>query len=349
MICMKGRYAGRRMTIYGTILPGAVSVARWAEKVQPLTEEAKKKLKILDWHRNHGKNVSLTARRFGRTRKTIRGWQKRFDQYGLIGLNEQSRRPKNVRRPTISWQTVSETINLKRQYPAWSKYKIQVLLKRQGLKASASTVGRIFKRKGLINKKASRKRRKAALHPRARFPRGFRISSPGDMVQMDTKHVNLIAGRKIYQFTAIDVLTKQRILRYYPSLASRNGADFLKNCLAEVPFKIKNIQTDNGSEFLKEFDKLCKQKKIPHYFIYPRTPKQNTYVENSHGSDKKEFYLQGSVCSDLAAMQTKIKSWQDTWNGIRPHEALNYLTPNEYFLKWQHGRLPTKDTITLQT
>ncbi len=337
------------MTIYGAILPGAVSVARWADKVQPLTEEAKKKLRILDWHRSHGHNVSLTARRFGLTRKTVRSWQKRLDRYGLIGLNEQSRRPKNVRRPTTSWQTVSETVNLKKRYPAWSKYKIQVLLKRQGLKTSASTVGRIFKRKGLISKKASRKRRRAALHPRARFPRGFRISSPGDMIQVDTKHVNLIAGRKIYQFTAIDVLTKQRILRYYSSLASKNGADFLRICLAEFPFKIKNIQTDNGSEFLKEFDRLCKQKKIPHYFIYPRTPKQNTYVENSHGSDKKEFYLQGNVCLDLAAMQTKIKSWQDTWNEIRPHEALDYLTPNEYFLKWQQGRLPTKDTITLQT
>ncbi|PIV38520.1 MAG: hypothetical protein COS30_01555 [Candidatus Portnoybacteria bacterium CG02_land_8_20_14_3_00_45_8] len=187
------------------------------------------------------------------------------------------------------------------------------------------------------------------MHPRARFPRRFRISSPGDMVQMDTKHVNLIEGRKIYQFTAIDVLSKQRILKYYSSLASKNGADFLRHCLTEFPLKIKNIQTDNGSEFLKEFDKLCQQKKIPHYFIYPRTPKQNTYVENSHGSDKKEFYLQGNVCSDVSVMQTRIKQWQDTWNKIRPHEALNYLTPDEYLIKWQPGRLPTKDTITLQT
>ncbi|OGZ34973.1 MAG: hypothetical protein A2174_00110, partial [Candidatus Portnoybacteria bacterium RBG_13_41_18] len=281
------------MTIYGTILPGAVSIARWADKVQPLTEEAKKKLKILDWHRGHNKNISLAARRFGLTRKTVRNWQKRFDQYGLLGLNEQSRRPHNVRQPTVSWQIVSETVALRKQYPAWSKYKIRKLLKDKGLATSASTVGRIFKRKGLINEKESQKRKKAALHPRARFPRGFKISSPGDMVQMDTKRVNLIEGRKIYQFTAIDVLTKQRSLRYYSSLASANGAEFLKVCLAEFPFRIKNVQTDNGSEFLKYFEKLCKQKKLPHYFIYPRTPKQNTYVENSHGSDKKEFYQQG--------------------------------------------------------
>lgn len=345
---MKGRYAGRHMTIYGVVMPGAISIAHWANKVEPLTDQAKRRLKILDWHRQRGKNVSLTARHFGLTRKTVRDWQKKFGCFGIVGLNERSRRPKNLRRPTTVWEVTSKAVNLKKQYPAWSKYKIQVLLKREGFEISASTVGRIFKRKGLISKKASAKRRKAALHPRARFPRGFRISSPGDMVQMDTKHINLIAGRKIYQFTAIDVLTKQRILKYYPSLASRNGADFLKSCLKEFPFKIKSVQTDNGPEFLKEFNRLCGEKKLPHYFIYPRMPKQNTYVENSHGSDKKEFYQQGNVCSDTTVMQTRLKQWQDIWNEIRPHEALNYLTPKEYFIKWQQGRLPTKDTITLQ-
>jgi len=348
LICMKGRYAGRRMTIYGTIMPGAVSIANWANKVQPLTEGAKQRIKILDWHRSHKKNVSLTARRFGLTRKTVRNWQKRFDQHGLLGLNEQSRRPKNVRVPITPWPIVSEAVALRRQYPAWSKYKIRKLLKDKGLITSASTVGRIFKRKGLISQKVSQKRKKAALHPRTRFPRGFKISSPGDMVQMDTKHINLVGGRRIYQFTAIDVLTKQRILKYYSSLASRNGADFLKVCLIEFSFKIRAVQTDNGPEFLKDFEKLCKKLKLPHYFIYPRTPKQNTYVENSHGSDKKEFYQQGKVGSDVSVMQARLKEWQNVWNEIRPHEALNYLTPKEYFLKWQQGRLPTKDTITLQ-
>jgi len=337
------------MRVYGAIIPGAISIANWANKISPLTEKAGQKLKILDWHRSRSKNISLTARHFGLTRKTVRKWQERLDRLGAVGLNEQSRRPKRARKPTTSWEIVSETASLRKQYPAWSKYKIRKMLERKGLITSASTVGRILKRRGLIDKKTSIKKRKAALRPKARFPRGLRISSPGDMVQVDTKHVNLVGGRKIYQFTAIDVLTKQRVLRYYSSLASKNGADFLRNCVSEFSFKIKAVQTDNGPEFLKEFEALCRKMKVPHYFIYPRTPKQNTYVENSHGSDKAEFYRQGSVCSNLPIMQERIKRWQDTWNEIRPHAALNYLTPKEYFLKWQEGRLPTKDTITLQT
>jgi transposase InsO family protein len=336
------------MTIYGYVLPGAVSIARSAFLAGNLSERAKQRLKILDWHKEHGKNISLTARRFGITRLTVRNWQKRLDKFGPRGLNDESHRPKNLRPPTTSWEIVSEVVKLRKQYPAWSKYKIQALLPAE-LKTSASTIARILKRKGLINRKTSIKRQKAAKNPRKRFPHGFKVSSPGDMIQMDTKYIMTIGGRKFYQFTAIDVLGKKRVLRIYSSLSSRNGADFLQECVNNFDFEIRNIQTDNGSEFLGEFDKLCKQLNLPHYFIYPRHPKQNTYVETSHSADKREFYQQGNVSPLLEVMQLRIIEWQNIWNKIRPHESLNYLTPEAYYHKWQTGRLPTKDVITLQT
>jgi transposase len=305
---MKGRYTGRHMTIYGYVLPGAVSIACSAFLAGNLTERAKQRLKILDWHKKHNKNISLTARHFGITRLTVRNWQKRLDKFGLKGLIDNSHRPKNLRQPTTSWEIVSEVVKLRKQYPTWSKYKIQALLPAE-LKTSASTIARILKRKGLINKKISTKRQKAAKNPRKRFPHGFKVSSPGDMIQMDTKHITIIGGKKFYQFTAIDVLSKKRVLRVYPSLSSRNGADFLQKCVNNFDFEIRNIQTDNGSEFLGEFNKLCKRLNIPHYFIYPRHPKQNTYVETSHSADEKEFYQQGNVSPLLEVMQLRIIEW----------------------------------------
>ena len=336
------------MTIYGYVLPGAVSIARSAFLTDNLSERAKQRLKILDWHRDHGKNISLTARHFGLTRYTIRTWQKKLAQYGPRGLNDKSHRPQNLRQPSVSWEIVSEVVKIRKQYPAWSKYKIQALLP-TNLKTSTSTIGRILKRKGLINKKISIKRHKAVKNPRKRFPHGFRVSCPGDMVQMDTKYIITTGGRRFYQFTAIDVLGKIRVLRVYSSLSSKNSANFLQQCVNNFDFRIKNIQTDNGSEFLGEFDKLCKRLNIPHYFIYPRHPKQNTYVETSHSADEKEFYQQGNVSSLLEVMQMRILEWQNVWNTIRPHESLGYLTPEAYFRKWQTSRLPTKDVITLQT
>ena len=168
------------------------------------------------------------------------------------------------------------------------------------------------------------------------------------MVQMDTKYIMLPGGRKFYQFTAIDVLSKQRVLELYRSQSSTNGRDFLLKCIQDFPFSIKAVQTDNGAPFQKEFEKECQKLGLPHYYTYPRSPKQNSYVEISHGADEREFYQQGNVYFDFEVMRTKLKEWQDVWNHIRPHQALNYLTPHAYYEKWQHGRLPTKDVITLQ-
>lgn len=346
---MKGRYGGCRMTIYGHILPGAVAVARNALLAGKLTERAKQRLKVVDWCRQHKNNISLTARHFSLDRETIRIWQRRLRQEGPVSLNDRSHRPHCLRQPTTSQDIIWAVIKLRKQYPAWSKYKLRVLLVRQGLKTSASTIGRILKRKGLIDRKVSQKRKRSALHPKARFPRGMKISRPGDMVQIDVKYIMLPGGKRFYQFTAIDVLSKKRALRVYASESSLNGQRFLDECIREFSFPIRAIQTDNGSTFGKYFAKQCQQLKIPHFFIYPRTPKQNSYVEISHQADKREFYLQGKVCPILEVMRQRIRERQNEWNKIRPHEALNQLTPEEFLNKYQQGRIPTKNIITLQT
>lgn len=346
---MKGKYNGCHMTIYGSILPGAASIARSAFLTDRLTERAKYRLKMLDWHKTRGNNSSLTARRFGIGRMTLYRWLKRFRKCGVIGLNEYSRKPKTLRRPATPWQIVARVVELRKQYPAWSKHKLAAILKREGFFAPESTVGRILKRKGLIDERISRKRRNSAFRPKARFPKGLRINQEGQMIQMDTKHIMLAGGKKFYQFTAIDVLGKRRVMRIYSSESSRNGALFLKECIASFPFPIQNVQTDNGAPFLKEFDKLCKELNIPHYFIYPRHPKQNTYVEISHGADKREFYKQGNTYSILSIMRESIKGWESVWNNFRPHEALGQLTPAEYSRKIKTQGLPTKNVIILQT
>lgn len=346
---MRGRYSGSHMTIYGTILPRSAILTRIADMADNLTIRARQRLRILDWHKRHGENSSFTARHFGLDRKTLRRWIKRYANLGIYGLNDKSHRPHSLRKPTTDISTIIKVIKLRKQYPAWSKYKLKAMLKLAGISISESTVGRVLTRHHLVGYKISAKKQKASKKLKKRFIRGFKITSPGDMVQMDTKYITLVGGHKMYQFTAIDVLTKQRILRIYRSQSSRNGKDFIDRCIKLFPFNIKVIQTDNGSEFMGEFAKYLKQLNIIHYFIYPRHPKQNSYVENSHGSDEREFYQQGNISSFLNDMQQRIIDWQNTWNNTRPHQALNYLTPNEYFKKWQTSRLPTKDVITLQT
>ncbi|MBI5079345.1 helix-turn-helix domain containing protein [Candidatus Wolfebacteria bacterium] len=132
--------------IYGYVLPGAISIARSTLLAGNLSERAKQRLKILDWHKEHNKNISLTARHFCLTRYTIRSWQKKLSELGPRGLNNESHRPKNLRQPATSWEIVSKVVRIRKQYPAWSKYKIQGILKQENIIISASTIGRILKR-----------------------------------------------------------------------------------------------------------------------------------------------------------------------------------------------------------
>ena len=169
------------------------------------------------------------------------------------------------------------------------------------------------------------------------------------MIQIDTKHIMLPGGHKLYQFTAIDVLGKRRVLDAYPSESSHNGALFLKECMASFPFPIQAVQTDNGAPFLKEFDKLCKELGLLHYFTYPRSPKQNSYVEISQGADEREFYQFGNACSILPEMQKRLKGRENVWNNFRPHEALGQLTPAEYSQRIKIYGLPTRNVVVLQT
>jgi len=125
---MKGRYTGRSMTTYGTIIPGAAAIARLALRMDNISERAKEKLKIIDWHNKHGNNISLTGRHFGVQRSTLRIWLKKVKQQGPAGLNDISHRPKHLRCPTTKWEIVAAVVNLRKQYPAWSKHKLQIIL-----------------------------------------------------------------------------------------------------------------------------------------------------------------------------------------------------------------------------
>ena len=69
------------MQTYGSILPGAATLARLLPKaaseardVRPASREAKKRLAAVRWYEEHGKNASLTARHFGVSRSSLHVW-----------------------------------------------------------------------------------------------------------------------------------------------------------------------------------------------------------------------------------------------------------------------------------
>src|SRR5262249_8182465 len=96
--------------------------------------------------------LSSLCREFGISRQTGHVWLKRFQQEGMAGVKEHSRRPQNSPEK-VAAGVVEAVTGLRRQRPDWGAQKLHHLLLNQHPKiprVSVSTVHRILDRQGLI-------------------------------------------------------------------------------------------------------------------------------------------------------------------------------------------------------
>lgn len=314
---------------FGTIIPHVWKLA----KIVKLSKDGQKRLKWID-HYLRKKNVAETCRHFDITRSLFYKWFNRYNKLGVKGLETKSRRPLNIRHREIAWEVQNEIENIRRENPAWSKYKVSWILERDSeIICSPSSVNRVFHDKNLFwPKPISRAQlgsRKAWKIRRTRAPKGLRGAAPGTLVEIDVKVLNSF-GKVFYQFTAIDTCTKLKFIQIYTRKTAPCGQKFVEEMISFYPFQIRHINSDNGGEFLAECHAFLESKKITHFFSRARTPKDNPMVENTIKSDEYEFWAWGNLSDNLEGLNIKAKTWMDKFNNYRPHQALNYLTPVEY-------------------
>lgn len=163
------------------------------------------------------------------------------------------------------------------------------------------------------------------------------MEPPGDLVQVDTLQVRLIPNEIRYQFSARDVVLKYDGLRGYKSQASLKAAHFLHYLRKKFPFKIKAIQIDGGSEFKDQFEEQCRRRKILLFVLPPRSSKLNGHVERANRTHREEFYEVYDVDLSLEEHNKQLEEWEYVYNYIRPHQALDYLTPYECYLQWKRN------------
>jgi putative transposase len=321
-------------SIYHTKLPHQRKLERMARTLD-LSREARLRLSWLTHYKKQG-NASVTSRRFGISRSTLHKWAKRYAERGPRGLEDLSRAPHNRRTPTVPWQTVELIVTLRKEQPAWSKHKIAVILARDhDITLSASTVGRIMKRKGLYDVRKSRKRSKAAKRHQQRLRAEWWMKNafPGCLIQVDTKHLRF-AGKKFYQFTAIDCFSRVAYCRVSSSISSASASRFLDEVAEFMPFPMVALQTDNGSEFLKHFDAATEEKLVTHYFSHPHCPKENSHVERKIQTTKYELWAFKEAHS-VPGLNELADEWNYIYNHVRPHQSLGYLTPVEFLSQWK--------------
>lgn len=336
---MKGRYNGSSMSIYGSVLPGAGRVARLSVE---LSRQAKQRLRWMEHYEGHGHNAALTCRYFGISRQSFYRWKRRYDRWDLSTLEERSRRPRRLRKPTWSRELSQTVLKLREQYPRWGKDKLVVLLRREDREVSTSMVGRILtdlKRRGVLREPlpnfiSVRKRQRQRPYG-VRKPKDYEVKGPGDLVEVDTLDVRPLPGAVLKHFTARDVISRWDVLEAHSSATAQNAATFLDALKERMPFAIRAIQVDGGSEFEAEFEQECKRRAIRLFVLPPRSPKLNGSVERAQRTHTEEFYEVREFSLKVASLNQELKDWERIYNTVRPHQALGYLTPQEFVRAWR--------------
>jgi transposase InsO family protein len=311
-----------------------------------LSRAARTRLQWMLFYFFNGRNAALTCRHFGISRQTFYRWWRRFDRHDLATLEERSHRPHHIRQPTWTPTLAERVLALRKQYPCWGKDKIVVLLARKKLPVSVSMVGRILsilKRRGVLHeppKSAAllRQHRKLRKRPWAvRKPKYWRIEHPGDLVEIDTKEIRMRRGVTLKHFSARDVVSRWDVVEVHRRATSLAAARFLDTLLERFPFPVRALQVDGGSEFAAEFELACQQKQLPLFVLPPQSPKLNAHVERSHRTHHEEFYQVYADSDQPPRLNHQLRRWEHTYNCVRPHQSLAYLTPLEFVTRWKHN------------
>ena len=299
-----------------------------------LSREAKQRLRWIDYARTH--SVAATCRHFGIARSTYYRWAKRYDPQHLSFLENRSSSPRRVRRPTWTPAHAAAVLAARERYPRWGKDKLAVVLRRESMRLSVSMIGRILadlKRRGLLVEPKSARLRPHARHARPyaiRKPTDYPVAQPGDLVQLDTMHLTPVPGVERRHFSAVDLISRWSVTGVRASATAGTARAFLAELDERLPFPIRAIQVDGGSEFMAEFEAACQERAIALFVLPPRSPKLNGHVERANRTHRTEFWELYDGDLELPPVQAALRAWEESYNHIRPHQALGYQTPAEY-------------------
>ena len=297
-----------------------------------ITQEAHFRQRIMLYSEHH--SVEETANHYRVHRKTVWKWRRRWDGTAA-SLEEQSRRPHHSPKAQEPWE-IKLVLRMRK------KYREDLLLGYQkacqyGYKRSYGCFKRTANQELPLKKK--KKERQNKPYERAEYP--------GQKVQIDVKYVPsycVTDGKKYYQYTAKDECTRWTYREMYDEHSTYSSQQFLRSLAAHAPFMIREIQTDNGTEFTKQllsndpndktlFEHELEMLGIIYHRIRPATPRHNGKVERQHRIDEMRFYRQMRMYSLEDGRKQLAKYQRVSYDYIMT--CLGMRSPNQILALYQ--------------
>lgn len=297
-----------------------------------LSQQKYQRQRMVKYAQKH--SVTETAIRYQVSRKTVYKWLKRYDG-STASLEDHSHRPKSSPRKHTEQEIKQIRRRVKRH--KWKDLLLayQELVERDGYTRSYGGFKRIVAKLRELKPKKKKGKKKAKPYQRAAYP--------GQKIQLDVKYVPsycVANGKKYYQYTAVDECTRWTFREMYEERSTYSSKQFLEKLIEKAPFPIREVQTDNGTEFtnrlivtkskhLTLFEGLLKELEIIHHRIQIATPRHNGKVERQHRIDEERFYRNMRMYSledgrkQLAVYQKKSNTYIKTCLGMKsPNQVL---------------------------
>ena len=203
--------------------------------------------------------------------------------------------------------------------------RLHILIAREGTNVNHKRLYRLYRQAGL---QVRRRRRK-------RLTRGERVPLPaptrrGERWSMDFTLDTLADGRAFRTLNIVDDYTRECVAievdRSLPGLRVTRVLERLR-ATHGLP---QSIVLDNGPEFAgRTLEAWAYAAKVTLCFIRPGKPIENAYVESFNGKFRDECLNEHWFVS-LADAQLQIEAWRVDYNTVRPHSALDDLTPQQF-------------------
>ena len=288
-----------------------------------------------------GANMSELCRCFGISRKTGYKWLERYGHGGKESLVDQSRRPHTSPNRTPA-EMEERVLQIRCKYPAWGGRKIRWLLLQDGYVdvPSPSTITAILRRHGHIDPEESLKHRA--------FQR-FQKEYPNELWQMDFKgYFALTEGGYCHPLTVLDDCSRFLVgLRACPDETHETVQDQLTSIFRCYGMPDRMLM-DNGSPWGDDADNPYTR--LTAWLIRlgigvshgrPYHPQTQGKDERLHRTLNAELISRHSF-PDLPECQVLFDDWRETYNLVRPHEALDMAVPAE---RYQPSSRPFPDTL----
>lgn len=172
--------------------------------------------------------------------------------------------------------------------------------------------------------------------------RRYNKEYPGEMVHVDTKRLPILEGETPrdtheYLFVGIDDFSRELYAAILPNKTQYSAATFLTQVLAECPYTIEQIYSDNGTEYRGREDhafmNLCSENKIEQRFTKVKTPQTNGKAERVIRT-LLQMWHQKTHFKSRAHRKQELIRFVNWYNTVKPHKGINNLTPMEQLINY---------------